>query len=97
MRVLGSSGVCAGPAGGVLWRMGAFDLGGNARSGYLSDRYDNRKLLFWDYALRGLSLFWLPYSTFTLYGLSLFAMFYGLDWIATLPPSVRLTSQSFVP
>src|SRR5207248_11132560 len=66
-------------------------------SGWLSDRYDNRKLLFWYYGLRGLSLLFLPFSNFTLYGLSLFAMFYGLDWIATVPPTVRLTAQRFGP
>jgi predicted MFS family arabinose efflux permease len=75
--------------------MGAFDLVGTTLSGYLSDRYDNRKLLFWYYGLRGLSLFWLPYSTFTLYGLATFAMFYGLDWIATVPPTVKLAAQEF--
>lgn len=61
------------------------------------DRYDNRKLLFWYYGLRGLSLFWLPHSEFTFYGLGLFAMFYGLDWIATVPPTVKLTAQHFGP
>jgi len=61
------------PAASVLAMMGAFDLVGTTLSGYLSDRYDNRKLLFWYYGLRGLSLFWLPFSTFTLYGLSIFA------------------------
>ena len=75
--------------------MGVFDLVGTTLSGYLSDRYDNRKLLFFYYGLRGLSLFWLPFSTFTIYGLSLFAMFYGLDWIATVPPTVKLTAQTF--
>jgi len=79
----------------VLSMMGIFDLFGTTLSGYLSDRFDNRKLLFWYYGLRGLSLFWLPYSTFTLYGLSVFAMFYGLDWIATVPPTVKLTSEAF--
>ena len=58
------------PAASVLAMMGAFDLVGTIASGWLSDRYDNRKLLFWYYGLRGLSLFWLPYSEFTLYGLS---------------------------
>ena len=58
---------------------------------------DNRKLLFWYYGLRGLSLFWLPHSEFTIYGLGLFAMFYGLDWIATVPPTVKLTAQHFGP
>jgi predicted MFS family arabinose efflux permease len=79
----------------VLAMMGVFDLVGTIGSGWLSDRYDNRKLLFWYYGLRGLSLFWLPHSDFTLYGLSLFAMFYGLDWIATVPPTVRLTAVHF--
>ena len=83
------------PAASVLAMMGAFDLVVTTLSGYLSDRFDNRKLLFWYYGLRGLSLFWLPFSTFTLYGLSLFAMFYGLDWIATVPPTVKLAAQSF--
>jgi sugar phosphate permease len=88
-------GMSAVPAASVLAMMGAFDFVGTILSGYLSDRYDNRKLLFWYYALRGLSLFWLPHSTFTLYGLSLFAMFYGLDWIATVPPTVKLASATF--
>jgi len=77
--------------------MGAFDFVGTVLSGWLSDRYDNRKLLFWYYGLRGLSLFWLPHSEFTFYGLGLFAMFYGLDWIATVPPTVKLTAQHFGP
>jgi len=89
------NGLAAVPAASVLAMMGAFDLVGTTLSGYLSDRYDNRKLLFWYYALRGLSLFWLPFSSFTLYGLSLFAMFYGLDWIATVPPTVKLAAQAF--
>jgi sugar phosphate permease len=89
------NGLSAVPAASVLSMMGAFDLVGTTLSGYLSDRYDNRKLLFWYYGLRGLSLFWLPYSTFTLYGLSVFAMFYGLDWIATVPPTVKLAAQEF--
>ncbi|MEO6745228.1 MAG: MFS transporter [Caldimonas sp.] len=89
------NGMSAVPAASVLSMMGAFDLVGTTLSGYLSDRYDNRKLLFWYYALRGLSLFWLPFSTYTLYGLSLFALFYGLDWIATVPPTVKLAAQQF--
>ena len=89
------NGLEAVPAASVLALMGAFDLVGTTLSGYLSDRYDNRKLLFWYYGLRGLSLFWLPFSTFSLYGLSVFAMFYGLDWIATVPPTVKLAAQNF--
>ncbi len=82
-------------AASTLAMMGVFDLFGTIGSGWLSDRYDSRALLCWYYGLRGLSLLFLPYSTFTLYGLSLFAVFYGLDWIATVPPTVRLTAQNF--
>ncbi|HEX7922042.1 MAG TPA: MFS transporter [Bradyrhizobium sp.] len=82
-------------AASLLAAMGIFDFFGTIISGWLSDRFDNRKLLFWYYGLRGLSLLYLPYSDFTFYGLSLFAMFYGLDWIATVPPTVRLTAQRF--
>ena len=82
-------------AAGLLAAMGVFDFFGTICSGWLSDRYDNRWLLFWYYGLRGLSLLMLPFSSFSFYGLSLFAMFYGLDWIATVPPTVRLTAQRF--
>jgi MFS family permease len=95
ISLCGDAGLSAVPAASVLAMMGAFDLVGTVASGWLSDRYDNRKLLFWYYGLRGLSLLWLPYSEFTLYGLSLFAMFYGLDWIATVPPTVRLAASTF--
>jgi MFS family permease len=82
-------------AASLLAAMGIFDFFGTIVSGWLSDRYDNRWLLFWYYGLRGLSLLFLPFSDFTFYGLSLFAVFYGLDWIATVPPTVRLTAQRF--
>ena len=84
-------------AASLLAAMGVFDLFGTMFSGWLSDRYDNRWLLFWYYGLRGLSLLVLPFTDFSFYGLSLFAMFYGLDWIATVPPTVRLTAQRFGP
>src|SRR6195952_5734424 len=84
-------------AAGLLAAMGVFDFFGTIVSGWLSDRYDNRWLLFWYYGLRGLSLLFLPFSDFSFYGLSLFAMFYGLYWIATVPPTVRLTAQRFGP
>jgi MFS family permease len=82
-------------AASLLAAMGVFDFFGTIFSGWLSDRYDNRWLLFWYYGLRGLSLLLLPFTDFSFYGLSLFAMFYGLDWIATVPPTVRLTAQRF--
>ncbi len=83
-------------AAGLLATMGLCDLVGTTASGWLTDRVDSRKLLAWYYGLRGLSLLFLPYSfDFTVYGLSLFAVFYGLDWIATVPPTVRLAGQAF--
>ena len=81
----------------LLVVIGVCDLIGTIGSGWLSDRYDNRWLLAWYYGLRGLSLIWLPYSDFTLLGLSAFAVFYGLDFIATVPPSVRLAARAFGP
>jgi len=82
-------------AAGLLALMGIFDLVGTTASGWLTDRYDPRKLLFVYYSLRGLSLIYLPYSDFSFYSLSIFAIFYGLDWIATVPPTVRLTTDAF--
>jgi predicted MFS family arabinose efflux permease len=83
-------------AAGLLAMMGIFDFFGTTGSGWLSDRVDSRKLLFWYYGLRGLSLIFLPFSfNFSFYGLSMFAVFYGLDWIATVPPTVRLSERCF--
>ncbi|MTJ80648.1 MAG: MFS transporter [Telmatospirillum sp.] len=82
-------------AASLLAAMGVLDLVGTTLSGWLSDRYDNRTLLAWYYGLRGLSLLFLPFSDFSFFELSLFAAFYGLDWIATVPPTVRLATQSF--
>jgi predicted MFS family arabinose efflux permease len=95
ISLCGDAGLGPVPAASVLAMMGAFDLVGTILSGWLSDRYDSRYLLCWYYAARGLSLAWLPSSDFTLYGLSLFAVFYGLDWIATVPPTVKLSAQCF--
>jgi sugar phosphate permease len=97
ISLCGDNGMGTVPAASVLAMMGAFDLVGTILSGWLSDRYDNRKLLFWYYSLRGLSLFWLPHSEFSFYGLGLFAMFYGLDWLATVPPTVKLAGAAFGP
>ncbi|HWK97355.1 MAG TPA: MFS transporter [Pseudolabrys sp.] len=88
-------GLAAVTAASVLAIMGAFDFVGTIGSGWLSDRFDNRWLLFWYYGLRGLSLLYLPFTSFTFYGLSLFGLFYGLDWIATVPPTVKLTADRF--
>jgi MFS family permease len=88
-------GIPAVNAAGLMAMMGVFDLIGTTASGWLTDRYDARVLLFIYYALRGLSLIYLPFSDFTFYGLSLFAVFYGLDWIATVPPTLRLANAAF--
>ncbi|KYC38871.1 MFS transporter [Scytonema hofmannii PCC 7110] len=82
-------------AAGLLAVMGIFDFVGTTASGWLSDRWNNRYLLCWYYGLRGLSLIFLPFSFASFHGLSIFAIFYGLDWIATVPPTVRLTTEVF--
>src|SRR3954465_10818553 len=84
-------------AASLLAAMGVFDFVGTIASGWLSDRSDNRWLLFWYYGLRGLSLLFLPFTDLSFYGLSVFAMFYGPDWISKVPPTVRLTAQRFGP
>jgi len=88
-------GLAATLAASVLAMMGIFDFVGTIGSGWLSDRVDPRWLLFWYYGLRGLSLLYLPFTDFSFYGLSLFGMFYGLDWVATVPPTVKLTADRF--
>ncbi len=79
----------------LLAAMGIFDLIGTTASGWLSDRYNNWALLGWYYGLRGLALLFLPFSDFGFTELAGFAVFYGLDWIATVPPTVRLTTEKF--
>lgn len=83
-------------AAGLLALMGLFDLVGTTASGWLSDRFDSRWLLFWYYGLRGLSLLFLPQAMEAGYSqLLIFAVFYGLDWIATVPPTVKLAADHF--
>ncbi len=83
-------------AASLLALMGLFDLLGTTASGWLSDRYNCRYLLFGYYGLRGLSLMFLPQALLgPTAGLGMFAVFYGLDWIATVPPTVRLTADVF--
>jgi sugar phosphate permease len=82
-------------AAGLLAMMGLFDILGTTASGWLTDRFSSRYLLFGYYSFRGLSLLWLPVTLEQGSGLGWFAMFYGLDWIATVPPTVRLTTEAF--
>ena len=86
-------------AASLLALIGVFDVIGTIGSGYLTDRIDPRKLLFFYYFTRGLSLFLLPSILFsTLHASTLvFIIFYGLDWVATVPPTVLLCRQVLGP
>ena len=92
----GDNGIPPTTAATLLAAMGAFDLVGTTASGWLSDRYSSRWLLFWYYGLRGLSLLFLPAAFgYGFLGLPIFAVFYGLDWIATVPPTVKIAASTF--
>jgi MFS family permease len=80
---------------GILASLGVFSLLGAAGSGWLCDRFNPRALLFWYYGLRGLSLVILPFTQFDVISLSIFSIFYGLDWVATGPATFTLTNQLF--
>jgi MFS family permease len=88
-------GFALGVSAWLLAVIGVCDLIGTIGSGWLSDRYDNRWLLAWYYGLRGVSLVWLVHADPSMFGLTVFAIVYGLDFIATVPPSVRLTVTTF--
>ncbi|MCF6098436.1 MFS transporter [Mesorhizobium muleiense] len=91
----GDMGIGQVQAAGLLSLMGIFDLIGTTLSGWLTDRFDPRKLLGVYYGIRGLSLIYLPYSGFSSTSLIIFAVLYGLDWIATVPPTLRLSNEAF--
>jgi predicted MFS family arabinose efflux permease len=96
IAMCGDHGLSEVQGASLLAAMGIFDLFGTTLSGWLSDRFNSRVLLFFYYGLRGLSLMYLPYAFgIDFFGLPLFAVFYGLDWIATVPPTVRLTTDVF--
>lgn len=81
-------------AAGTLALMGAMNFVGTIASGWLTDRHDPRKLLAIYYSLRGVSLFVLPFVT-GFSGLALFAIVFGLDYIATVPPTASLVADVF--
>jgi len=81
---------------GMLAAMGIFDVLGTTLSGWLTDRHDPRRLLFAFYAIRGTSLLFLPHALGAAgAGLHAFALLYGLDWVATVPPTARLAADAF--
>jgi len=82
-------------AASMLAGMALLNVVGATASGWLSDRIDPRILLFTYYGLRGISLVYLPFAFDTLFGLTTFSVFYGLDWIATIPATIRLTADRF--
>ena len=86
-------------AASLLALVGVFDVIGTICSGWLTDKIDPRKLLFFYYFLRGLSLFILPVILFpSIHAKTLvFVIFYGLDWVATVPPTVMLARQIMGP
>jgi MFS family permease len=79
----------------ILAVIGVFSLIGSTLSGYLCDRYSPRVLLFWYYGLRGLSLVVIPFTSFDPVSLTVFSVFYGLDWVATGPATFALTNEVF--
>ncbi|MDX2161945.1 MAG: MFS transporter [bacterium] len=74
--------------------MGAMNIVGTTASGWLTDRFDNRRLLATYYGMRAISLVALPFI-YEMNSMLLFALIYGLDWVATVPPTVNLTAQRF--
>lgn len=84
-------------AASLLAVVGVFDVAGTIASGWLTDRVDPRYLLLGYYTLRGLSLLILPalLGPDTQPSLWVFIVFYGLDWVATVPPTVVLCRELF--
>jgi len=84
-------------AAGLLALVGIFDIVGTVASGWLTDRVDSRLLLGAYYALRGASLLVLPslFAGTTEPSMLVFVVFYGLDWVATVPPTVALCREHF--
>lgn len=90
-------GVPATAAAGLLALIGLFDVAGTVGSGWLTDRVDPRRLLLWYYALRGVALLVLAPALADggRLGLLGFVVVYGLDWVATVPPTVALCTEVF--
>ncbi|MEO3890327.1 MFS transporter [Nonomuraea sp. B5E05] len=84
-------------AAGLLAVIGIFDIVGTVASGWLSDKIDPKVLLGVYYGLRGLSLMVLPglFAATTEPSMLIFIVFYGLDWVATVPPTVALCRRVY--
>jgi predicted MFS family arabinose efflux permease len=84
-------------AAGLLALVGFFDIVGTIASGWLTDRFDPRLLLAVYYGLRGLSLVALPnlFAAELRPSMLVFILFYGLDWVATVPPTIALCREQF--
>ena len=84
-------------AAGLLAVVGIFDIAGTIGSGWLTDRIDPRMLLVGYYAFRGIGLALLPYllSDSIHPSIVMFVVIYGLDWVATVPPTVALCQRIF--
>jgi predicted MFS family arabinose efflux permease len=84
-------------AASLLALVGLFDIVGTIASGWLTDRVDSRLLLAVYYGLRGLSLLVLPslFAGRAHPSMLVFILFYGLDWVATVPPTVALCREYF--
>jgi predicted MFS family arabinose efflux permease len=94
------NGISKSAAASLFVLLGIFDLIGAIGSGWLTDRVDARLLLFGYYSFRGLSLFLLdPALGHGAQNIGLIAVvvFYGFDWIATVPPTIALANQHFGP
>ena len=87
-------GFTAVAASSALAVMGVFNFIGTLASGWLTDRWDPRKLLLAYYTFRGISLLFLPAAHDTL-SIGAFAVLFGLDYIATVPPTVALVADRF--
>ena len=82
-------------AASFLATLGIFNLIGSTASGWLTDKMNPRVLMFWLFALRGASLFLLPLTNFDMLSLSIFTVFYGLNWIAIVPPMFSVINEVF--
>ncbi|MGW7457998.1 MFS transporter [Streptomyces sp. NPDC054797] len=84
-------------AAGLLAVIGVFDVVGTVASGWFTDRFEARRLLAVYYALRGVSLFLLPMllAPSVRPPLIFFIVFYGLDWVATVPPTIALCREHY--